>query len=77
MAPDSHTHMRTEEEHERPEDMVEAPGEAEQSARSLEQEANSHNTLQGLFAMNDDRPPEDSQDRGSEDENREKGHPIP
>ncbi len=69
--------MPPEEEHERPEDLVEAPGEAEQSAHSLQEEANSHNTLQGFFAMNDERPPEEGTDERTEDKNREKSHPVP
>ena len=49
-------------EHDTPENLVEVPGEAEQAARSLADEANSHNTLQGFFAMNNERPPEGTED---------------
>ncbi len=45
-------------EHETPENLVEVPGEAEQAARSLEDAADSHQTLQGFYAMNNQRPPE-------------------
>ena len=41
-----------------PENLVEIPGEAEQAARSLEDAADSHQTLQGFYAMNNERPPE-------------------
>jgi hypothetical protein len=44
--------MPDQNEHERPEDMVESPGEAEQAARSLEDAASSHATLQGYYAVN-------------------------
>lgn len=45
-------------EHDQPENLVEVPGEAEQAARSLQDAADSHATLQGFFAINNERPPE-------------------
>ena len=73
-------HMPPQEEHEKPENLVEAPGEAEQAARSLQDAADSHHTLQGFFAVNNERPPEGTEEQGASDdirEDREKGHPVP
>lgn len=44
--------MPRQEEHDTPKNLVDAPGEAERSARSLQQAADSHATLQGYAAMN-------------------------
>ncbi len=44
--------MPRQEEHEKPENLVEAPHEAEHAARSLEDAADSNATLQGYAAMN-------------------------
>jgi hypothetical protein len=41
-------------EHERPEDMVESPGLAEEAARSLEDAADSHASLEGYYAINNE-----------------------
>lgn len=49
--------MPKQEEHEKPENLVEAPGEAERAARSLEDAADSHGTLEGYYAMNNAKPP--------------------
>ena len=71
--------MPPQEEHERPEDMVEAPGEAAMAARSLEDAVDSHGTLEGYYAMNDEKPdtsPGADTDR-EQAEDREKGHPVP
>jgi hypothetical protein len=51
--------MALEEEHERPEDMVEAPGEAERAARSLPEAADSNATLEGYYSINDVKAPEE------------------
>ena len=68
-------------EHDKPENLVEAPGEAEQTARSLQDAADSHETLQGFFAINNERPPESASPGAAQDshsaENREKGYPVP
>lgn len=45
--------MPKQEEHDRPENLVESPNWKGDSARSLEDAANSHNSLQGYAAMND------------------------
>jgi hypothetical protein len=58
--------MPDENEHEKIEDMVEVPGEAAKSARSLEQAANSNQTLQGFQAVNNERIPEDLENEGLE-----------
>ncbi len=44
--------MQDQNEHERPDDMVESPGEAEKAARTLQDAASSHATLQGYYAVN-------------------------
>ena len=72
--------MPPQEEHDKPENLVEEPGEAERAARSLEDAVDSHATLDGYYAMNNARPEEAS--RGAEEderqtEEREKGHPVP
>jgi hypothetical protein len=62
--------------------MVEDSQEIErEAARTLEDAADSHATLQGFFAINDERPPEGAvpdEDREKPlAESREKGHPVP
>ncbi len=76
--------MPRQEEHEKPENLVESPGEAEQAARSLQEAADSHATLQGFYAINDVKDPEELEElekEATEDrkkpEDREKGHSIP
>jgi Protein of unknown function, DUF488 len=49
--------MPDQDEHEKPEDMVEAPGEAEHTARSLAQAADSNATLEGYYSINEIKPP--------------------
>jgi len=61
------------EEHDTPENLVEVPGEAEQAARSLEDAADSHHTLQGFYAMNNEKPPEGTEEIVEEE--RGKGRP--
>ena len=56
--------MPDQKEHEREEDLVEAPGEAVKAARTMEEAAASHNTLQGFQAINNERIPEDLEDEG-------------
>lgn len=69
--------MAEQSEHDKPENLVEASEELErEAARNLEDAADSHATLQGFFAINDERPPEAQSDR-EPDESREKGHPVP
>jgi hypothetical protein len=71
--------MPSQEEHDKPENLVEAPGEAEKAARSLNQAVDSNQTLQGYYAMNNARPSEELEKEAREDnpQDREKGHPIP
>lgn len=71
--------MPPQEEHERIEDMVEEPGEAEQAARSLEDAVDSHGTLDGYYAMNNIKPSPELEKEAREDnpQDREKGHPVP
>jgi hypothetical protein len=51
--------MPKQEEHERPENLVESPHEAEQAARSLEDAADSNETLEGYYSINETEPPEE------------------
>jgi hypothetical protein len=71
--------MPPQEEHEKIENLVEAPHEAEQSARTLEDAVDSHATLDGYYAMNNRKPSEELEEEAREDEpnDREKGHPVP
>jgi hypothetical protein len=45
--------------HDRPENLVDAPHEAEDSAGSLEEAADSNASLEGYYAMNEEKPPEE------------------
>lgn len=75
--------MPEQSEHDKPENLVEDSQELEkEAARSLEDAADSHATLQGFFAINDERPPETPASPGAEadrehSEDREKGHSVP
>ncbi len=71
--------MPAQEEHEKPENLVEAPGEAERAARSLQDAADSNATLQGYYAMNDVKDPQEVENSADDKhrENREKGHSVP
>ena len=51
--------MPGQEEHDKPENLVESPDEAEHSARSLEDAVDSNATLEGYFAMNNIRDGEE------------------
>jgi hypothetical protein len=52
--------MPEQSEHDKPQNLVEASQELEkEAARSLQDAADSHATLQGFFAINNERPPED------------------
>lgn len=50
--------MPPQEEHEKPENLVEAPGEAERAARSLQDAADSNATLEGYYSINETKAPE-------------------
>lgn len=76
--------MPNPEEHDKPENLVESPGEAERSARSLEDEVDSHHTLEGYFALNNikdreeiERLKKEAMEDLKKPEDREKGHPVP
>jgi hypothetical protein len=51
--------MPKQEEHDKPENLVESPGQEEQEARSLEDAVDSHGTLEGYYAMNNIRDEEE------------------
>ena len=51
--------MPKQEEHDKPENLVESPGEAEQTARTLEDAADSNATLEGYYSINETEPPEE------------------
>lgn len=51
--------MPDQSEHEKLENLVDQPGQAENSARSLQEAVDSHRTLEGFEAMNNERLPED------------------
>lgn len=65
--------MPKQEEHEKPENLVESPHEAEHAARSLEKAADSNATLEGYYAMNEREPPEEV--REEVDKERKKENP--
>ena len=65
--------MPKQEEHEKPENLVESPHEAEHAARSLEDAADSNATLEGYYSMNETEPPEEV--REQVDKEREKKNP--
>ena len=49
--------MPKQEEHDKPENLVESPGEAERTARTLEDAADSNATLEGYYSINETKPP--------------------
>jgi hypothetical protein len=64
--------MPRQEEHEKPEKLVESPHEAEHAARSLEDAADSNETLEGYYSINETEPPEEvreqvDKERGKKD----------
>ena len=72
--------MPEQEEHEKPENLVESPHQAERSARSLQEMVDSNATLEGYYAMNNVKNPDEiakEAEEDQQDERREKGHPIP
>jgi hypothetical protein len=48
--------MPAQEEHDKPENLVESPNQAEHEARTLEDAVDSNATLEGYFAMNNIKP---------------------
>ncbi|HEX3684755.1 MAG TPA: hypothetical protein VHU83_19620 [Bryobacteraceae bacterium] len=70
--------MPPQEEHEKIENLVELPHQAERSARSLEDAVDSHATLDGYYAMNNVKPPEELEREAREDQPADRGgHPLP
>ncbi|HZQ51807.1 MAG TPA: hypothetical protein VFB14_06395 [Bryobacteraceae bacterium] len=76
--------MPRQEEHDKPENLVEAPHEAEHSARSLEDAVDSNATLEGYYAMNEFKSPEQKENEADEAKEteerlreRRKGHSAP
>jgi hypothetical protein len=64
--------MPKQEEHEKPENLVESPHEAEHAARSLEDAADSNETLESYYSINETEPPEEvreqvDKERGKKD----------
>ena len=51
--------MPKQEEHEKPENLVESPGEAEKTARSLQEAVDANGTLEGYYSINNEEPPEE------------------
>lgn len=47
------------EEHDRPENLVEAPHEDEYTARTLQEAADSNASLEGYYSINEEEPPEE------------------
>lgn len=70
--------MPRQEEHDKPENLVDAPHEAEHSARSLQDAADSNATLQGYAAMNKaDASEETKQEAFREGESQARGKANP
>ncbi len=66
-------------EFERLKNMVPTDEEQKRAARSLGDAVDSHQTLQGFEAMNNEHFSEELEKEAAEDnpQNREKGHPVP
>jgi hypothetical protein len=71
--------MPDQSEHEKLENLVDQPGQAAKSARSLREEAASGESLEGFQAMNNERfSPELIKEAEQDDpQDRERGHPVP
>jgi len=71
--------MPDQKEFERLKDMVPTDAEEKNAARSLEDAVDSHHTLQGFEAMNNEHFSKELEKEAAEDnpQNREKGHPVP
>ncbi|MBV9156599.1 MAG: hypothetical protein JO097_10080 [Acidobacteriaceae bacterium] len=55
--------MPPQEEHDKPENLVEAPHQAEHTARSLQEAADSNATLQGYYSINDLEAPKEVEEQ--------------
>ena len=72
--------MPDQKEHEKEENLVESSSElAKKAARTLEQAANSNQSLEGFEAINNERisPELEREAREDDGSGREKGHPVP
>lgn len=71
--------MSSHKEHDKSENQVESPKEAEHSARSLEDAVDSNATLEGYYAMNNTRPSEELEKEAAEDRKKsaKEGRPVP
>ena len=71
--------MPDQKEFERLKNMVPTDEEQKNAARSLEDSVDSHHTLQGFEAMNNEHFSKELEEEATEDnpQNREKGHPVP
>jgi hypothetical protein len=74
--------MPEQSENDKPESLVENSQKLErEAARTLQDAADSHATVEGFFAVNNERPPETGSsgaDQASQQgESREKGHLVP
>lgn len=72
--------MPRQEEHDEPQNLVERPHKSEHSARSLQEAADSNATLEGYYAINQEKPPEEIEQAAEDDkllDDREKGDPGP
>lgn len=70
--------MPRQEEHEKPENLVESPHLAEHTARSLQEAADSEGTLEGYYSINDAQAPEqeiEQEERAKNEREREKARP--
>ncbi|MBV9081826.1 MAG: hypothetical protein JOZ62_04060 [Acidobacteriaceae bacterium] len=52
--------MPPQEEHEKPENLVDSPHQAEHTARSLQDAADSNATLEGYYSINNEKEPEEA-----------------
>jgi hypothetical protein len=64
--------MPKQEEHDKPENLVESPHEAEHAARSLEDAADSNATLEGYYSINETEPPEEVREQVDQERERKK-----
>jgi hypothetical protein len=72
--------MPSQEEHDKPENLVESPHQKVRPAQSLPEEVDSNATLEGYYAMNNVKNPAELEKEAAatpDDPRREKGHPIP
>ncbi len=64
--------MPRQEEHDKPENLVESPGEADRAARSLEDAADSNATLEGYYSVNAEKPPPEVEKQVDQERSKDK-----